>query len=70
MQIAVSGDVMRGFNTTIALLTFIPIMKGSDSFQVGQRFPEITLPQFEDGRPGSIAQFRREKIILHIFASW
>ena len=61
---------MRGINTLLAFLAFIPNMKGSEVFQVGQRFPETAFPRLEGGRPGSIADFRREKIILHIFASW
>lgn len=39
-------------------------------FQVGEPFPAIALPTLEDGRPRSIADFRGQKVILHIFASW
>lgn len=39
-------------------------------FEVGQPFPPITLPALRDGRPMSIMQFRGQKLILHIFASW
>ena len=39
-------------------------------FQVGEKFPDIVLPALEDGRPLSLTDFRGEKIILHIFASW
>ena len=42
----------------------------SSGFQVGEPFPDIILPTLEDGSPGSIAQFRGQKILLHIFASW
>jgi hypothetical protein len=42
----------------------------SMEFKVGHPFPAITLPSLEDGRPSSIAQFRGQKLILHIFASW
>ena len=42
----------------------------SIGFQVGEPFPDIILPTLEDGSPGSIAQFRGQKILLHIFASW
>ncbi len=42
----------------------------SKGFQVGEPFPDIILPTLEDGSPGSIAQFRGQKILLHIFASW
>ncbi len=39
-------------------------------FEVGQPFPELSLPALEDGRPSSIADFRGQRIILHVFASW
>jgi hypothetical protein len=38
--------------------------------KVGQPFPEIVLPSLEDSRPSSITQFRGQKLIVHIFASW
>ncbi len=37
--------------------------------EVGQAFPNILLPSLEGGS-GSIADFRGEKLILHIWASW
>ncbi len=37
--------------------------------EVGQAFPNMLLPSLE-GRPGSIADFRGQKLILHIWASW
>lgn len=39
-------------------------------FQPGTAFPTLSLPSLEDGRPASIADFRGQKIILHVFASW
>ena len=39
-------------------------------FQVGQPFPDLTLPALEDGRPASIRDYRGRKVILHVFASW
>lgn len=38
--------------------------------EVGQTFPDLVLPAVEDGRPRSLAQFRGQKLLLHIFASW
>jgi len=38
--------------------------------EVGLAFPSITLPLLKDGSPASIADFRGEKIIMHVFASW
>ena len=42
----------------------------SSGFEVGQPFPDLVLPSAEDGRPMSLADFRGQKLILHIFASW
>ena len=39
-------------------------------FKVAEAFPNVMLPSLEDGRPGSIADFRGQKTILHIWASW
>ncbi|MFQ5926812.1 MAG: TlpA family protein disulfide reductase [Terriglobia bacterium] len=39
-------------------------------FKVGQVFPNLALPSLADGRPLSLADFRGQKLILHIFASW
>ncbi len=37
---------------------------------VGEAFPDLVLPSLEDSRPVSLAEFRGEKVILHVFASW
>ena len=42
----------------------------ASGFVVGTPFPTISLPSLEDGRPMSIADFRGQKVILHVFASW
>ena len=39
-------------------------------FQVDQPFPDLALPALEDGRPASIRDYRGQKVILHVFASW
>jgi len=39
-------------------------------FEVGHTFPNLVLPSLEDGQPMSLAQFRGQKLILQIFASW
>jgi len=40
------------------------------SFEVGAPFPTLSFPSLDGGRPASIADFRGQKVILHIFASW
>ena len=39
-------------------------------FREGQVFPTIVFPSLDGNRPGSVADFRGKKLILHIFASW
>ncbi len=36
---------------------------------MGQPFPVLTLPKLEGGR-ASLADYRGEKVVLHVFASW
>ncbi len=36
---------------------------------VGQRFPELVLPDLE-GEPLSVTSFRGRKLALHVWASW
>ena len=38
--------------------------------EVGEPFPDLRLPTLEDGRLRSIADFRGERLVLHVFASW
>ena len=40
------------------------------SIAEGKPFPAIVLPELSDGHPASIADFRGEKVVLHVFASW
>jgi hypothetical protein len=42
----------------------------STGFKVGEPFPNLVLPSLANGKPLSLARFRGEKVILHIFASW
>jgi len=42
----------------------------STGFKVGEPFPNRVLPSLADGKPLSLARFRGQKVILHIFASW
>ena len=42
----------------------------SAGFEAGQAFPNLVLPSLEDGGHVSLAQFRGQKLILQIFASW
>ncbi len=47
-------------------------VRASDTVELheGQMFPTMIFPSLEGSRPGSVADFRGKKLILHIFASW
>ena len=47
-----------------------PALAAEDALAVGRPFPDLTLPALEDGRPISIREFRGQKVILQVFASW
>jgi len=38
--------------------------------EIGMPFPDLVLPSLEDGRPVSFAEFRGQKVVLQVFASW
>lgn len=38
--------------------------------EVGQPFPVMLLPRIDTGRPDTIVNYRGQKLIMHIFASW
>jgi len=42
---------------------------GGLAIEVGEPFPVVTMPSL-DGTARSIADFRGQKTMLHIFASW
>ena len=43
---------------------------GASPFRVGEPVPRLRLPSIADGRPLSLADFRGEKVMLHVWASW
>ena len=43
---------------------------GMGRIKVGEPFPALTLPLAEDGRPSSVDDYRGQKVVLHVFASW
>lgn len=42
----------------------------STALEVGKPFPIILLPRMDDGQPDTIVNYRGQKLIMHIFASW
>jgi hypothetical protein len=47
-----------------------PPRAAAGEFREGQLFPTLDFPRLRDGRPCSVADFRGQKLVLHIFASW
>ena len=65
---------------TLAGLAGVISARGSDKapsrssdaaeFHEGQMFPTTVFPSLDGGRPSSVGDFRGQKLILQIFASW
>lgn len=58
---------LRGLASVFCSVAAVAAQGG---FETGRHFPNLQLPSLEDGRPRSIADYRGQKLILHIFASW
>ena len=61
--------------TLLSFLVLIASLAGTaraepPPLEVGQPFPDLVLPALDDGRPRSIRDFRGERVVLHVFASW
>jgi len=52
------------------LLAMTASAQSAYRIQVGEPFPDLLLPSLDDGKPLSVSNFRGEKVILHVFASW
>ncbi len=66
---------MRSVSSIVAALVVwglvgLPASAAPPVLDVGQPFPDIAFPSAADGTPMSIADFRGEKVVLHVFASW
>ena len=59
-----------GTALTALLLGIAGPASGGDGLVPGEPFPGLVLPSMRDGSPGSISDFRGEKVFLHVFASW
>ena len=51
----------------VSLLTATP---AADQPGVGDRHPDFTLANIDDGKPVSLSDFRGKKVLLIQFASW
>lgn len=60
-----------GLAKLAALFTLATASGASASpFRVGEPVPRLRLPSVFDGSPLSLADFRGEKVMLHVWASW
>jgi len=61
---------MRTQTVLLGLLALAPAAAAQYVPREGQRHPDFMLPNIEDGKPVSLAQFRGKKVLLIQFASW
>ncbi|MCP3978753.1 MAG: hypothetical protein GY716_05405 [bacterium] len=61
---------MRSRLLAPALLFALGLPAAAAELAEGSRFPDLVLPDARDGRPRSLSEFRGEKVVLHVFASW
>jgi hypothetical protein len=65
--------VARPSTTLLTLLGWAlagPALAQGYAPKVGERHPELTLPDIQTGKPVSLAGFRGKKVLLVHFASW
>jgi hypothetical protein len=65
---------MKTFSIMIALVAVVwhaaIAIARTPPIEVGQPFPDLVLPQLDDGQPGRLSDYRPKPVVLHIFASW
>ena len=64
---------MKTVGTLLAFVVAVSLVgrpATARAIEVGSPFPLLQLPRLEDGRRGSVADYRGEKLVLHVFASW
>jgi len=60
---------MRLLLTIITLLS-VSAHAGPPTIEVGKAFPQITMPALGGVGAMSIRDFRGQRVVLHVFASW
>ena len=71
------GDIMRvcGFVAVVLIPGCAVVARAQGplataGIEVGKAFPDVRLPSMTDGKLMSIADFRGQNVLLHVFASW
>lgn len=56
----------------LAWLLYASAMNAQSSslIQEGETFPSLWFPSMTDGVPQHLEQWRGQKVVLHLFASW
>ncbi|MBW7995689.1 MAG: hypothetical protein FVQ81_03765 [Candidatus Glassbacteria bacterium] len=72
---AVEADMTDVLRIAVVLLSTLLLgmtsfVAGAPRIAVGEPFPDLPFPSLDDGRPLSVAAYRGQKLVLHIFASW
>lgn len=62
--------VIKKVSLSVFVLSLVSMIANAAQFKVGEPFPNILLPSLDDGTAQSIENFRGQKLMLHIFASW
>lgn len=63
-------QILKQFLLLGLLLTSKAVISQAAQLKVGEAFPTILLPTLDGSRSQSIEDFRGQKLMLHIFASW
>lgn len=58
------------FFRSISWGVFFMLSLMSHGFENGLAFPDQAFPSLHDGEPISLSDYRGEKVVLHVFASW
>lgn len=64
------SSMKRIFQLMLAVSTAGTLAAEVTNIQLNEPFPSIVLPSVEDGSAMSVEQFRGQRLMLHVFASW
>ncbi len=65
-----SGSRFKSWIPAAILLALTTAGAEAHDLEVGKPFPDLVLPSLDGGAPASVADFRGQKLVLHLWASW